>query len=84
MNERGRYNAIMIEITYGALLSCRSTALSPNLLSRGLQLGTCQLECLARSSGICGHLHKHTCIAHPVSKNKMCTRYKHSLEVVRK
>ena len=56
MNERGRYNAIMIEITYGALLSCRFSALGPNLMSRVLQLGTCQLEYLAESSETCGRL----------------------------
>ena len=57
-NERGRYNAIMIEITYGAFLSCWPTSIGPNLMSRRLELWTCQLECLAESSGTCGCLHK--------------------------
>jgi len=78
INERGQYNAIMIEITYGALLLCRSTSLGPNLMSCELQLGTCQLECLARSSGACGQLHKHTCIGHQFhltsSKQKKCVQ----------
>ena len=79
MNERGRYSAIMIEITSGALLSCRSTALGPYLMSPWLQLGTCQLECLEESSGSCGRLHTQTCITHQLhltssKQNRMCTR----------
>ena len=64
MNERGRYSALMIEITSATLLSCRFTSLGPYSMSPWLQLRTCQLECLAEFSGSCGRLHTQICITH--------------------